>query len=152
MAKQKIQKQARLDKKRWLHKQIDELVDQGKEWKGVQLVKKKYTPKACTIKELGAPQPVQSRPDIQARHFKSIFIPITHTFPLNKTPIHATDANYNTNPFDIIELENAITMLKNNRAPGPDEVPNEMLKYLDDENRHVLLRHINKCNNGNMHI
>ena len=35
--------------------------------------------------------------------------------------------------------------LKNNKAPGPDEVPPELIKWLDSESRKVILELLNDC-------
>lgn len=47
-------------------------------------------------------------------------------------------------PFSIQELNVAIAKLSRNKAPGPDKIPNEIIKALDDNNRTTLLNCINK--------
>ena len=47
------------------------------------------------------------------------------------------------------ELNFAVARLKSNKAPGPDGLPSELYKWLDEDNRTTLLRHLlrhlNKC-------
>ena len=43
------------------------------------------------------------------------------------------------------ELDEAMKKLKNNKAPGPDEIPAEVFKWLDGESRKVILETLNEC-------
>ena len=43
------------------------------------------------------------------------------------------------------ELDEAVKKLKNNKAPGPDEIPAELSKWLDGESRKVILETLNEC-------
>ena len=51
----------------------------------------------------------------------------------------------NTGIITLDELNLAISRLKSNKAPGPDGLPSELYKWLDEDNRTTLLRHLNKC-------
>ena len=37
------------------------------------------------------------------------------------------------------ELDDAIRKLKNNKAPGPDDIPAELFKWLDEPTRKIIL-------------
>ena len=37
------------------------------------------------------------------------------------------------------ELDDAIKKLKNNKAPGPDDIPAELFKWLDEQSRQNIL-------------
>ena len=54
-----------------------------------------------------------------------------------------------TGEIEIKELDEAIKKLKNNKAPGPDEVLAELFKWqdkwLDGESRKVSLETLNEC-------
>ena len=52
---------------------------------------------------------------------------------------------YSNFSFFMEEMNFAISRLKNNKAPGPDGLPSELFKWLNEINRNTLLRHINKC-------
>ena len=43
------------------------------------------------------------------------------------------------------ELDEAMKKFKNNKAPGPDEIPAELFKWLDEEPRKVILETLNEC-------
>ena len=43
------------------------------------------------------------------------------------------------------ELSEAIKRLKNNKAPGPDDVPAEFIKWLDDESMQMIFEHLKRC-------
>ena len=55
------------------------------------------------------------------------------------------DLNYNTEPPSLQEIKKAIKKLKRRKATGPDEIPIELFKEMDDDK----LIHIQK-NHGNM--
>ena len=74
-----------------------------------------------------------------------------------KTPAHSPDnqrilnARRNLRPsvsdhnsFSLEELQSAIQKLKRNKAPGPDQVTNELFLLLDDDSTQVLLEFYNK--------
>ena len=48
-------------------------------------------------------------------------------------------------PFNMKEMNKAIDQLPMKKTPGPDEIPNELIKALADEPRKVLLDLINEC-------
>ena len=67
---------------------------------------------------------------------------------------HYLEEMYDTNneiyehlndPFTITELKNAIKSLPNKKAPGPSELPNELIKLLDFENmNNIMLKFLNQ--------
>ena len=64
---------------------------------------------------------------------------------ITDTPIHPVNEEVETGDIDIRELEEAMRKLKNNKAPGPDEVPPELIKWLDSDPRKVILELLNDC-------
>ena len=46
------------------------------------------------------------------------------------------------------ELDDAISKLKNNKAPGPDDMPAELFKWLDEQSRKITLEILNECWSG----
>ena len=62
---------------------------------------------------------------------------------ITDTPIHPVNEEVETGDINIQELE-AIRK-HNNKAPGPDEVPPELTKWLDSESRKVILELLKDC-------
>ena len=50
-----------------------------------------------------------------------------------------------TGDIEMKELDEAIKTFKNNKAPGPDEIPAELFKWLDGASRKVILETLNEC-------
>lgn len=55
------------------------------------------------------------------------------------------ESTYNTGPFTRRELEEAFDKQKNNKAPGPDEIKMEYIKWLNTETKTEILNIINEC-------
>ena len=61
------------------------------------------------------------------------------------TPTHLVNEEVDTGEIDLQELEEAIRQVKNNKAPGPDGVPPEVIKWLDSESKKVIRELLNDC-------
>ena len=51
----------------------------------------------------------------------------------------------NTESITLEELNHAIHRLKNKTTPGPDGIPPELYKWLNEDNGRTLLKHLNEC-------
>ena len=67
---------------------------------------------------------VETQASLLTAHFKDLFAPNLTT---NPGPLLCTELCY---PITQKEVQEAASKLKNNRACGPDIVPNELLKYV----------------------
>ena len=47
--------------------------------------------------------------------------------------------------FDMDELKLVIKKLKNNKSPGPDGMPTDFFKYMNDECLEIVLEVLNDC-------
>ncbi|XP_073821380.1 uncharacterized protein [Musca autumnalis] len=67
-------------------------------------------------------------------------------FPTHETRVETT-TNVHVTPtmFTMEELKLAATKLKNNKAPGPDGVPSEVLKEIAEARPNILLNMYNQC-------
>ena len=65
--------------------------------------------------------------------------------PKSRVPPHLDLPFINTLDFSIEELNIIIKKLKNNKSPGPDGIPTEFFKHMDDETRLLVLDILNDC-------
>ena len=63
---------------------------------------------------------------------------------IDTQPIYEENENMNTGIITLDGLNFAIARLESNKAPGPDGLPSELYKWLDEGNKTTLLRHLNK--------
>ena len=84
-----------------------------------------------------APDNTQNDPDLETK----------------QEPLHSTCNDISTDEITIEELDMANKQFKRNKAPGPDGTTAELYKWLDPDNRAILLDTINeRCwNNGTLH-
>ena len=54
---------------------------------------------------------------------------------ISEEPIMPTSMEVETGEITTKELDEAIRKLKNNKAPGPDDIPAELFKWLDEQPR-----------------
>ena len=62
-----------------------------------------------------------------------------HTYRNNKFIEYHPLERYNTAPPSMEELERVIKKLKRRKAPGPDDIPTEIVKELDADNKEYIL-------------
>ena len=60
-----------------------------------------------------------------------------------KEKLTKTQTQINMDPFHMREMNDTISDLKNERAAGPDEVPNEFWKWLSPHGKEILLKAYN---------
>ena len=58
---------------------------------------------------------------------------------ISEEPILPTSMEVETGEITTKELDDAIRKLKNNKAPGPDDIPAELFKWLDEQSRTIIL-------------
>ena len=59
--------------------------------------------------------------------------------PVAKEKMILTELPYNTNLISFQELQDALKKIKNNKTAGPNNIPAELLKYLDAGNKQAQL-------------
>ena len=64
---------------------------------------------------------------------------------ISEEPILPTNMEVETGEITTKELDDAIRKLKNNKAPGPDDIPAELFKWLDKQSRKTILEILNEC-------
>ena len=64
---------------------------------------------------------------------------------ISEEPILPTNMEVETGEITPKELDDAIRTLKNNKAPGPDDIPAELFKWLDEQSRNIISDILNEC-------
>ena len=129
-----------------LEKNLSELKDNN--WDPVKMHKKGYTPKHTKLKDLDGNQVHDRlRAETFAEYYEKQHWAETNEIrpDIEQNNIFAINNEINTGEITLTELSEAIKRLKNNKAPGPDDVPAELIKWLDDESRQIILEHLNRC-------
>ena len=104
--------------------------------------KKGYTPKHTKLKDLQGRQ-VHDR--LRATTFADYYehkhwaIEQEDREDITEEPIWPTNAEVETGEITAKELDEAIKQLKNNTALGPDDIPAELFKWLDEQPRKIIL-------------
>ena len=76
---------------------------------------------------------------------KSTTLRNTNKPKLTKNLIVEECAEKNTENITLKELSHAIHRFKNKKTPGPDGTPSELYKWLNEDNRKTLPKHLNEC-------
>jgi len=125
-------------------------------WKAIKTLKGKFTPRYIQMKNRkGTLVPLKHRAEAIADYLENSHwsnptedgkkknIPTT---PLRRhnTEEEAQEAKRRQRePYSMSELEEAIQLTKKGKAPGPDGIVTELIKWLGTENRKLLLATIN---------
>lgn len=150
-----IRSQARKDRKQWLHDKL-QLAEEQKDPSGrdlfasVKSMRKGFSPQKGTLKKNGKLQPFSQRNQVMRDHLEQVQwghtalttddIDWHHSLPT----LHES-LEIETGLFTFQELETAIMKMKRLKAPGPDDIPAELLMHLDNYNRSTILALMNKC-------
>ena len=131
------------DKKTRILEAASKDLDLRDRWLGIRELKRKYTPTPYHNKDRqGLHISHKNRAQHAAKHLSELQWGEVHQeiqATLNRTPIiNQADQNYNTDVPTTQEILIAIIKLKRRKAPGPDEIPTELLKELKAENLEEL--------------
>ena len=115
------------------------------QWAGINNSKKKRPPNFTKLKDKDGNRVVpRERADAIADSLHDVQWKAEDLLPLQaKGKMIAFELPYNTSPITFQELHDALKRAKNNKAAGPDNIPVELFKYLDNGNRDILLTVLN---------
>ena len=106
-------------------------------------MKKKLFPKCCKFKDKhGKHVPVKEYAERAAEYLRDVQWKKVDSAPpqtAKKKSCHSTKDKIKNEPFHLEEMNYIINKLKNNKAPGPDQLCAELVKLLDIDNRRSLL-------------
>ena len=118
----------------------------GNNWEPVKMHKKGYTPEHTKLKdEQGRHVHDRLRAKTFADYYENKHWAIDHDEreDICEEPVLPMNTA-GTGETEMMELDEAIKKLKNNKAPGPDEIPVELFKWLDGGSRKVILETLNE--------
>ena len=148
-----VKKQARKDKKDWMTthlKTVSKSTVRDK-WKGLTQLRKGYQTRQTRLIWEGEAQPYHERANVLASHLSSkqwaTHRPTDQQIHALKTdlPLYPDTLPLTEAPFDLTDLDEALAEVKPHKAAGPDGLPADALKLLDDTHKQILLEHINTC-------
>jgi hypothetical protein len=154
-----IKKAAKKDKRDHLLEQFREnKEDKHKKtlWKAIKTLKGKFTPKYIQMKNRkGTLVPLKQRAEAIADYLENSHwsnpTQDGNKRHISTTPIRKNKTREETEmskqrqraPFTVAELTEAIQLMKKGKAPGPDGIVTELIKWLGMDNRRMLLATIN---------
>ena len=149
-----LRKLSEKDKKQYW---IEEL-NKG-EWAEIKLTKKGFVPKYTKIKhEDGTIATSAERPEVLADYFEktqwgnkiSAETRAGHekVKEFRNNLLFDTPADIRTGDYALPELRRIIKKMKKGKAPGPDNIPMDLFKIMDDGNLNHVLALINNIKNG----
>ena len=138
-------RQARKDRIAWVHRQVASDPQGQGYWKTARSQKKGFQGKRRHLLVEGKPVPWSKSHEAFKQHLEHSQWCNKH---LDHTALRAKNKLYPQNqdhaPFTLEELQASLAKLKNNKAPGPDQTPNELFKLLDAESEVKLLELYNE--------
>ena len=142
----KLRKQIRKDKRQYIQAQLEEMDEHGYRWSGIKRLKKKFVPLHTKFRDSKGHYVSEAMfPEKAAEYLATVQWkqpePIDEPDP---QPLSNTGQAIKASQFEAQELDEAISATKTNKAPGPDRVQAELVKYLDSSNRAILLQSYNE--------
>ncbi|MCS5642106.1 MAG: reverse transcriptase family protein, partial [Dehalococcoidia bacterium] len=146
----KVRNAVRADKRKYWAELLN-----NEDWKEVKQTKKGFMPKYTRLKhENGVVATSEERPDILADYFEKVqwgkvkscdtrrLHDNVKEFRTNK--LFEETADIKTGDYSMKEIKTALKKMKKNKAPGPDEIPVDLIKCMDEGNLQIILEMINK--------
>ena len=120
--------------------------EHGYRWSGIKRLKKKFVPLHTKFRDSKGHYVSEAMfPEKAAEYLATVQWkqpePIDEPDP---QPLSNTGQAIKASQFEAQELDEAISATKTNKAPGPDRVQAELVKYLDSSNRAILLQSYNE--------
>ena len=124
------------------------MTQEGYQWDGLKRVRKPFQPKRYKFKNKhGDPINEKDFSETAADYFADVqwAAPQDNYLDPDKenSPLIDGNSSMDDSPFTPHELDAVLTVLKNNKAPGPDGCRSELVKWLSGINRLYLLELLN---------
>ena len=141
-----VRRATKQDWHKWLQNITDAELDLRDKWLGIKYIKQKKAPKLFERAKIdGSTASIRQQADASADYLQEKQWGDTDT-PTDETRTkkqNRVNAVFDCSSFMISELVATVKRLKKNKASGPDEIPIEFFKWLDDENLGRVLGLIN---------
>ena len=148
---QTILARVRQDRETHLLAQLEEIHSSGYRWEGLKRLRAKFTPHFTKFKDSeGNFIPYDLYPEKAAEYLESKQWGRPAN-PEDPPPSRIQNALQNgsyivdDSPFTFAELDYVLSRAKRNKSPGFDGVPSELFKWLDTQNRQLILDAANQC-------
>lgn len=145
-----ITERVKNDREQDLLAQLEQITTQGYKWEGLKRLRAKFTPHFTKFKDAsGQYIAYKDYPEKAAEYLEQVQWKPTAEEPEEngRGNIPLQDGRYKVNddPFTIEELSYVLSRIKLRKTPGEDKVAGELYKWLEYDNRLVLLQVINDC-------
>ena len=151
-----IKNQVKLDRETHLLAQLEEITLEGYKWDGLKKIRAKFTPSFTKLKDAqGNHVPFKEYPHKAADYLEKVQWKAAVENPNEESRQHVPLQNgsylIDDSPFTNAELDLVLSKLKRNKSPGADGVSVELFKWLNAQNRLIVLDAANCClQNGYM--
>eukprot|EP00973_Karenia_brevis_P061548 8559073-Karenia_brevis.AAC.1 len=142
----RIQKMLRKDRQEYQLRQVSRELDVRDKWLGIKQLKKGYSPQPyCRRNKDGQMVPYKERAETAAKYLAEEVwgTPKKTRLHSNRKIYKNQHKNYLTHQITLDELNWIIRRFKRHKTPGPDEVPIEVFKEMDEEHRIKVLNILN---------
>ena len=145
----KIKQEVRKDKEAFLKQQLEEIEGNTYKWTGIKRMRSRPNLKFTKFKDKDGNRIARSQYPQKAAEYLAYeqWIGRSDSLPAPKqNPQCLTNGKFpiNDTDFTMEELILVIEKQGNNKTPGTDNLRAELVKYLDSENKGILLRYINQ--------
>ena len=151
-----IKNQVKLDREAHLLAQLEDITLEGYKWDGLKKIRAKFTPSFTKLKDAhGNHVPFKEYPHKAADYLEEVQWKAAVENPNEESRQHVPLQNgsylIDDSPFTNAELDLVLSKLKRNKSPGADGVSVELFKWLNAQNRLIVLDAANCClQNGYM--
>lgn len=145
-----IKHQVKLDRETHLLAQLEEITAEGYKWDGLKKMRAKFTPSFTKLKDAqGNHVPFKEYPNKAADYLEKVQWKAPVENPNEETrqhvPLQNGSYHIDDSPFTNTELDLVLSKMKRNKSPGVDGVNIELFKWLNAQNREIVLDAANCC-------